>query len=272
MNFPGYVAKSSPWMSRYLGWYHMAPVLVAAAGYYLLPHPEAHICKSQSDSDLPDCAQYHNHLAHWREVHWGSGLVWDSLSRWAILTIAVLASPRVLPRRMGHGPSLECLPQWSGHTTHSLSRSGHSLMTHRTVLCHRSGHVVVVSGGRGKGRWQSTHFPLWVEFSVHGKVPKLSFASAYHNSHRWRLCLHTYAKILPCRGQPGQMQHFRKPEPICCHVTLQHCCYWATGNGMKVHSCELCLEHLAPSPLFLRSLPFKLYSTEVWQPADPSVL
>lgn len=85
----------------------MAQELVAAAGDYLLPHPEAYICKSRSDSDLPDCVQDHNHLANWEEGHYGSGLEWSSLNRWVTLTIAVLASPRGLTRRTGHGPSLE---------------------------------------------------------------------------------------------------------------------------------------------------------------------
>lgn len=62
-------------MNRYLVWYHMAQVLAAAAARFLLPHPRAYVCNSQSDSDLPDCVQDHSFFEKWEEVHCRSGLV-----------------------------------------------------------------------------------------------------------------------------------------------------------------------------------------------------
>lgn len=94
-------------MSRYWGWYHMAPVLTAAA-LISLPTPR-HRCANHGVTQIfSDCVQEdHGHLEKWVQVPYGSGLVWKALSWWAILTITVLGSHRSLIRLMGHDASLE---------------------------------------------------------------------------------------------------------------------------------------------------------------------
>lgn len=185
-------------MSRYLGWYHMAQVLIAAAGYYLLLHPETHICRVTqtfltvywTTNTLKTGKKSTEDLGSSGTVRTGGQF--EPLLCWAVPEFHKIdgAWPK---------PGVSSIVVRSDLSL--PSRSGHSLLIHRTVQCNRSGHVMAVSRRGDEGRWrESTKFPLWVELIVNGKVPELFLASACRHSYRLRLCLHAYAKIRPCGG------------------------------------------------------------------------
>lgn len=167
---PGFVVKSSPWMSRFLGW--CPKQLQAIISLPRSRHTFANYRVSQTVS-----TEFRSTVTLKSGKRSVAGLGWPwtlryTLIRWAVLTCAVLGGP-------ARWESM-CFPPWPGHTS-----SGHSILTYRTA----QGQQVWPCGSCesvGKQKWQYIITPVmnkhrfstvdWLSSVQTSKPPSCSFS------------------------------------------------------------------------------------------------